>query len=235
MRIRLGMFDPPSLMKYNMLGKSSLKTAASTALNRKAAAEGMVLLVNKKTASGSPLLPLDATSLAGTAGSVLVAGPVADNGNNTLGNYACNPGNCSTNITSILGGLRNAGTGLSKSEVTYVPGCITTSCHETDFSAAVSAAGKAKLAVLVLGLLGWDMQQDGPNPDPNAFEHEGHDRTSIALPANQVRVLFPYSPRYVTVCGLSPYDSLPNDEVARSTSWRVISQGIVRRVPSFAC
>ena len=38
MRIRLGMFDPPSLMGYNTLGKSSLRTAASTALNRKAAA-----------------------------------------------------------------------------------------------------------------------------------------------------------------------------------------------------
>ena len=38
MRIRLGMFDPPSLVGYNKLGKSSLRTAASTALNRKAAA-----------------------------------------------------------------------------------------------------------------------------------------------------------------------------------------------------
>jgi hypothetical protein len=38
MRIKLGMFDPPSLMGYNTLGKSDLRTAASTALNRKAAA-----------------------------------------------------------------------------------------------------------------------------------------------------------------------------------------------------
>lgn len=91
MRIRLGMFDPPSLIGYNQLGKSSLRTAASTALNRKAAASGMVLLKNAKVGStGTDLLPLDVTAYTGTAGSVLVAGPVADNGNNTLGNYACN-------------------------------------------------------------------------------------------------------------------------------------------------
>jgi hypothetical protein len=76
----------------------------------------------------------------------------------------------------MLGGLRNAGTGLSGKEVAYIPGCSTTSCHETDFSDAVSAAAKAKLAVVVLGLLGWDNQQDGPNADPNAFEHEGEKR-----------------------------------------------------------
>jgi len=52
--------------------------------------QGMVLLKNAKVGStGTELLPLDVTSYAGTAGSVLVAGPVADNGNNTLGNYAC--------------------------------------------------------------------------------------------------------------------------------------------------
>lgn len=187
MRIRLGMFDPPALMGYNTLDKVDLKTEASTALNRKAAAEGMVLLKNGHH-DGKPLLPLDSKSLVGTAGSVLVAGPVAANGNNTLGNYACNSANCSSNITSLLGGVRNAGTGLSGDEVVYIPGCSTTSCHETDFSKATAVADKAKLTVLVLGLLGWDNQKDGPNPDPNGCEHEGHDRTSIALPANQYKL-----------------------------------------------
>ena len=36
MRIRLGMFDPPSLMKYNKLGRVNLRTQASTALTRRA-------------------------------------------------------------------------------------------------------------------------------------------------------------------------------------------------------
>lgn len=90
MRIRLGMFDPPLLMAYNQLGKANLRTVASTALNRKAAASGMVLLKNDKVGStGTPLLPLDATTLAGTAGSVLVAGPVADNGNSECDTTLC--------------------------------------------------------------------------------------------------------------------------------------------------
>jgi hypothetical protein len=54
-------------------------------------------------------------------------------------------GNCSSNLTTILGGLRNADTGLSASEVSYIPGCSTTTCHETDFSAAVTAAVRERL------------------------------------------------------------------------------------------
>ena len=53
-------------------------TPASTALNRRAAASGMVLLKNGPAeAGGKPLLPLDARSLQGRRGSVLVAGPTA--------------------------------------------------------------------------------------------------------------------------------------------------------------
>eukprot|EP01051_Picozoa_sp_SAG22_P010286 SAG22_NODE_914_length_6519_cov_1.701713_7_plen_112_part_00 len=63
------------------------------------------------------LLPLAAKDYAGATGSVLVAGPVADNGNNTFGNYACNPGNCTTPVTTIFGGLQHAGTGLTNGEV----------------------------------------------------------------------------------------------------------------------
>lgn len=39
--------------------------------------------------------------------------------------------------------------------------------------------------MVVLGTLGWDRLDAGPNADPNSYEREGHDRTSIALTANQ--------------------------------------------------
>jgi beta-glucosidase len=69
-RIRLGMFDPPTLLpRYNQLGEKDLQTAASTALNRRAAASGMVLLKNGAH-GGKALLPLDATALLGVAGAV---------------------------------------------------------------------------------------------------------------------------------------------------------------------
>jgi beta-glucosidase len=49
----------------------------------------------------------------------------------------------------------------------------------------VAAAKQAKVVVLVLGTLGWDSMNQGDNPNPNSFEREGHDRTSIALTPNQ--------------------------------------------------
>jgi hypothetical protein len=103
---------------------------ASTALNRKAAASGVVLLRNKAVGT-APLLPLDLSRYVGKMGSILVAGATADNGNNTLGNYACNAGNCSSNVTGVLGGLRNAQTGLhTKGNVLYSPGCTSTNCSD---------------------------------------------------------------------------------------------------------
>lgn len=58
-------------------------------------------------------------------------------------------------MTSVLGGLRNAGTGLHSGQVVYMPGCTTTNCSESDFGAETTAAKAAKLTVLVLGTLGW--------------------------------------------------------------------------------
>ena len=135
------MFDPPTLLPaFNGLARRDLRTAKSTALNRKAAASGMVLLRNAapvatprahaeeaavRPEAPAPLLPLSLGAYLGVPGSILVAGATADDGNNTLGNYACDFGNCSTNVTSILGGLRNAQTGLDataagSAEVVYV-------------------------------------------------------------------------------------------------------------------
>ena len=181
------MFDPPSLvLKYNKLSKADLRTKAATALNREAAAKGMVLLQN----NNGPLLPLSLADYAGGGGgggkgTILVAGPTANNGNNTFGNYACDAGNCSTNVTSIFGGIQHAETGLDHGEVIYEPGCSTTNCSESDFSVAEGLARKAKVTILVLGTLGWDRLDPGQNPNPNAYEREGHDRTSIALAGNQ--------------------------------------------------
>lgn len=57
-RLILGMFDPPDSSPYNKIGATSLKTLEATALNRRAAREGVVMLLNKKGADGRPLLPL---------------------------------------------------------------------------------------------------------------------------------------------------------------------------------
>ena len=86
----------------------------------------------------------------GKTGSILVAGPQADNAPNTLGNYDCgynaeiwhNPGyeGCTNNHTSVVGGLRNGGTGLTAGEVIYEPGCTSSDCTESDFGKVTSVS-----------------------------------------------------------------------------------------------
>eukprot|EP00039_Didymoeca_costata_P007118 m.96434 g.96434 ORF g.96434 m.96434 type:complete len:835 (+) comp13547_c1_seq2:207-2711(+) len=193
MRIRLGMFDPPTLMSYNYLGKADLQTKYSTSVNRRAAAKGMVLLLNKNTSRGKPVLPLDVSMLQDKE-SVLVAGPNANNANNTFGNYACDYGNCSTNVTSILDGIKNADTGLNKGQVVFEAGCNTTNCSQTDYTKAQTIAKQAKVSFVVLGTLGWDRLDAGDNANPNAWEREGHDRISLALPSNQYKLAEALSP-----------------------------------------
>ena len=88
-RIDLGMFDPPLLSSWNEVGLDKLRSDAHTALNRRVAASGITLLQNKNGPDGKPLLPLSLAQFKGKQGSISVAGPVADNGPNTLGNYDC--------------------------------------------------------------------------------------------------------------------------------------------------
>ena len=88
-RIDLGMFDPPLLSSWNEVGLDKLRSDAHTALNRRVAVSGITLLQNKNGPDGKPLLPLSLAQFKGKQGSISVAGPVADNGPNTLGNYDC--------------------------------------------------------------------------------------------------------------------------------------------------
>eukprot|EP00729_Bicosta_minor_P012309 gene12309-12531_t len=96
MRIRLGMFDPPALLPaYNGLSKRDLKTKASTALNREAAAKGMVLLTN----NNGPLLPLALSDYVGR-GSIL-AGTGLNTGQ-VVYEAGCSTTNCSeTDFTRV--------------------------------------------------------------------------------------------------------------------------------------
>ena len=90
------------------------------------------------------------SALPGKKGSIVVGGPQADNAPNTLGNYDCgynaeiwhNPGyeNCTNNHTSVVGGLRNGGTGLTSGEVVFEPGCTSSDCTESDFGKLVSVS-----------------------------------------------------------------------------------------------
>lgn len=90
-RMKLGMFDPPSMVPYDHIDESELNSAAHRALALKLANESMVLLKNDGT------LPLKTT---GTK--ILVVGPLATQTRVLLGNYNGIP----THTVSILEGLK---------------------------------------------------------------------------------------------------------------------------------
>jgi beta-glucosidase len=102
-RIRLGMFDPPSMVPYSKIDQSQLNSAAHRALARRLADESMVLLKN------DGVLPLKPTAR------IAVVGPLADQTAVLLGNYNGVP----THTVSVLEGMKAE---FPNAKITYVPG-----------------------------------------------------------------------------------------------------------------
>ena len=115
-RMKLGMFDPPSMVPYAKIDPSELDSAAHRALALKLANEAMVLLKN------DGVLPLKPTGQ-----KMLVVGPLAEQTQVLLGNYNGIP----SHTVSILEGLKKefagdtitfmAGTGFLSREAAPVP------------------------------------------------------------------------------------------------------------------
>jgi beta-glucosidase len=103
-RMKLGMFDPPSMVPYAQTPDSEIDSAPHRALALKTARESMVLLKN------DGVLPLSAGMK-----KILVVGPLADSVSVLHGNYS---GTASHAVTA-LEGIRKQFAGA---EVTYVPG-----------------------------------------------------------------------------------------------------------------
>ncbi len=103
-RMKLGMFDPPDMVPYTKIPESELSSPAHRALARKLANESMVLLKNDGT------LPLKSDIK-----SIAVVGPLADQTQVLLGNYAGRP----TYTVSMLQGLKAE---FPKAKITFVPG-----------------------------------------------------------------------------------------------------------------
>ena len=102
-RYRLGMFDPPSMVKYAQTSETVLESDAHKALALKMAQQSIVLLKNENNT-----LPLSKTLK-----KIVVLGPNADNKIAVLGNYNGIP----SKVVSLLDGIRaKAGAGT---EVVY--------------------------------------------------------------------------------------------------------------------
>ena len=102
-RIRLGMFDPPSIVPYDHIPASELDSAAHRELARRLAEESMVLLKN------DGVLPLRSVKR------IAVVGPLAEQTAVLLGNYNGTP----THTVTLIEGLKTA---FPRAKITYVPG-----------------------------------------------------------------------------------------------------------------
>ncbi|MGO9086059.1 MAG: glycoside hydrolase family 3 C-terminal domain-containing protein [Candidatus Sulfotelmatobacter sp.] len=103
-RMRLGMFDPPEMVKYAQTPFSENDSEAHRQLSLKIARETMVLLRN------DGILPLS-----GSAKKIAVVGPLADSPTVLLGNYNGIP----SRFTTVLDGIRQQFAGAT---VTFAPG-----------------------------------------------------------------------------------------------------------------
>ncbi len=181
-RMKLGMFDPPSMVPYAKIPESELNSPAHRALARQLANESMTLLKN------DGVLPLKTSGV-----KIAVVGPLAEQTEVLLGNYNGIP----THTVSILEGLR---TEFAGDAIQYIPGTdflihgVTpdprpngwTQEDLTPDPAALEAAKNADVVIAVVGLTshleGEEMKVDEPG-------FKGGDRTSLDMPAPEEALL----------------------------------------------
>jgi beta-glucosidase len=173
-RMRLGMFDPPERVPYAQIPYEANDCAAHRRLARDAAARSLVLLKNEG------ILPLrrDLASIA-------VIGPNADDGQVLLGNYEGRP----SRVVTVLEGIRTAVGAATK--VWFAEGCKVTGRRQDwlmdgRLSEAVSAAQRAEVVVLVLGL---NAKVEGEQGDTFNPETAAGDKVSLKLPGLQPELL----------------------------------------------
>ena len=203
-RLRLGMFDPPAgkgSNSYNELTFEMLESVSHTALSRTAAQNAICMYHNRNSA-----LPLNMAADFSAPGSLLVAGWGAADGDNLFGNYIQHTDRAGVNA-SILAGFAgalhvalppleppdDAGDGAkaaAASPLVYEIACSNNGCPKKDLlkrARAVRLAKAAKATVLVLGLVHNHRNNDdaGASNQPGT-ENEGHDRSTIAFPGEQL-------------------------------------------------
>jgi len=170
-RFRLGLFDPPEMVKYARTPDSEIDSAAHRQLALKTARESMVLLKN------DGILPLGPS-----VKNIAVIGPLAQSSRVLLGNYNGDP----SKSTTALEGIRAQ---FSRAHVTFTAG--------TNFllkdpkmggpgdstpDTIAEALAAAKQADVVIAVVGITSDLEGEEMEVVVPGFKGGDRTSLDLP-----------------------------------------------------
>ncbi len=168
-RFRLGLFDPPAMVKYAQIPLTALEAPEHKAQSLKMAEQSIVLLKNQ-----DHLLPLGKHLK-----KIAVLGANADNAKSVLGNYNGTP----STITTVLQGIKDM-VG-PQTEVYYDQACDLTGT-KTDFTDVVNHVKDADAIIYVGGI---SPQLEGEEMKVEQAGFKGGDRTSVLLPAVQTNLL----------------------------------------------
>lgn len=134
LKFEMGLFENPYVNPQR--AAEGVRTAAHIALARQVARESIVLLENK-----NGVLPLRPGIRR-----IAVIGPNADNRYNQLGDYTAPQED--SNVITVYEGIKRR---FKNAEVSYVKGTAIRDTLNTDIAAAVQAARRADVAVVVVG------------------------------------------------------------------------------------
>lgn len=181
-KYELGLFDHPYV---DVNASKQVRSAENREIARKVAQESIILLEN------NGLLPLSKDIK-----SIAVIGPNADTQYNQLGDYTAPQ--AEDDIVTVLEGIKAT---VPNAQVNYVKGCAVRDTQNSDIQAAVEAAKKSDVTVLVVGgSSARDFKTSyastgAANVDANAKElsdmdcGEGYDRATLELLGDQMKLM----------------------------------------------
>ncbi|HET7104062.1 MAG TPA: glycoside hydrolase family 3 C-terminal domain-containing protein [Terracidiphilus sp.] len=166
-RMKLGMFDPPSMVPYAHIDESELNSPAHKALALKLANESMVLLKNDGT------LPLKTSNI-----KIALIGPLVKQTKFLLGNYAGMP----NHVSSIMDEMQKE---FANDTINYAEGTQFLSDSASPLPGGLlTVNGKPGVEASYFETSGFSLSPNGPKPTILATRVEsGVDTAATALPS----------------------------------------------------
>jgi len=180
-RFRLGLFDPPSKVKYSNIAATDYDTEANRKLAREVAQQSIVLLKNE-----NGILPIS-----NKIKNIAVIGPYANDTSVLLGNYNGIP----SQPVTLLEGIRARAAkntkvvfsqGVERPEIQALNKSYDLVESTPLFTKAISAAKSADVVIFAGGI---SPNLEGEEMDVKVPGFAAGDRTDLELPKNQLQLL----------------------------------------------